>query len=241
MRSKFGDVDELTSRLHGLLDRLEWCTTALGFRDIHAEYRENISRASLLIKVIKSQIDALEVSNTDFQAKYTDARESELNFRRVVWAGFSNRLRSSLVSFNRVQTRFDTLYESRTGANVASVSPSLNDRPVSQVARAFADANMEEQRHRQEDLRKLEKSLEEIREAFLQIASIVDAQGEMLDCVEFSIVNAKNYSHQANVQLITARKKQRTRSLLWTCCGIIIFLLLAGIGIAIWKIIEKYT
>jgi hypothetical protein len=42
----------------------------------------------------------------------------------------------------------------------------------------------------------------------------------MLDCIEFSVVNAKNYSHQANVQLIKARKKQRLRSMLWCCCGV---------------------
>jgi len=73
-------------------------------------------------------------------------------------------------------------------------------------------------------MKRVEKSLREIREAFLQIAALVDAQGEMLDCIEFSVVNAKNYSHQANLQLIKARKKQRQRSMLWCCCGIFLAL-----------------
>lgn len=241
VRGKFEDVDGLTARLHTLLDRLEWCTTALGFRDIHAEYRQEISRASLLIKVIKSQIDALEVSNGDFQEKYTDERESELNFRKIVWAGFSNKLRASLVSFNRVQSRFESLYESRTGAN-APTPEEESVLPVGNtVARAFAEANLDEQRHKKEDMMRLERSLGEIRESFLQIAALVDAQGEMLDCIEFSMVNTKNYSHQANIQLIKARKKQRSKSLLWACCVFFVFLVLVGLGLGIWKLIQHYV
>ena len=71
---------------------------------------------------------------------------------------------------------------------------------------------------------RLEKSLHEIREAFLQIAALVESQGEMLDCIEFSIVNAKNYSHQANVQLVKARKKQRQK--MWLIVGCVIFLVI---------------
>ena len=88
------------------------------------------------------------------------------------------------------------------------------------AAKALANASIEDQRMRSDDMRRVEKSLREIREAFLQIAALVDSQGDMLDCIEFSVVNAKNYSHQANVQLIKARKKQRQRSLLILCCSI---------------------
>ena len=84
VRAKFDGVDELSIRLNGLVDQLKFCTTTGGFKDIHEEYRSEISKASLFIKVIKSQIDALEVSNTDFHAKYRDEREPEPAARKVL-------------------------------------------------------------------------------------------------------------------------------------------------------------
>lgn len=92
------------------------------------------------------------------------------------------------------------------------------------MGKAFASVAVEEQRLKENDMKRVEKSLREIREAFLQIAALVDSQGEMIDCIEFSVVNAKNYSHQANLQLIKARRKQRQRSMLWCFCGIILTL-----------------
>lgn len=182
-----------------------------------------------MIKTIKSQLDALEISNNDFRQKHADGgRESDYEFRRVAWNGFANRLRSSLLNFNRAQSRFEKVYDHRTGVN--GFNPDLTTIPVQEseptpsapatsVQRAFAAAVDEEyQTIKKEDMKRLERSMREIREAFIQIAALVDSQGEMLDCIEFSVVNAKNYAHQANKQLIQARKKQRQRSILWVCC-----------------------
>lgn len=243
VRTKFNDLDTLTGKLDGLSDSLMVCTTASGFKQIYESFSADIQLASQLIKLIKSQIDALEVSNRDFESKYEGApRDSELQFRKLAWAGFSNRLRSSLVKFNRAQTRFDTVYTSRTGAN--GLNPDLShsidvSSGDAQIQRAFAESKRDEESIKKEDMKRLERSLQEIREAFLQIAALVDSQGEMLDCIEFSVVNAKNYSHQANVQLIQARKKQRRATWCKAACFFFLFLLVIGIGIAIWQLVKK--
>ena len=238
VRIKFNELDNLTNDINGHSDSLESCTTSKDFRRLHDKFSSDIQQATQLIKTIKSQLDALEISNNDFQQKHLDGgRESDFEFRRVAWNGFANRLRSSLLNFNRAQSRFEKVYDHRTGMN--GLNPDLtmrmlptdpsnqqddNTQAVSAVQRAFAAAVDEEQQNiKKEDMKRLERSMREIREAFIQIAALVDSQGEMLDCIEFSVVNAKNYSHQANIQLIQARKKQRTRSILWACC--IIFLI----------------
>jgi syntaxin 1B/2/3 len=242
VRNKFNELDQLTNNIHGHSDRLESCTTSREFRRSHDAFSTDIQQATQLIKMIKSQLDALETSNNDFQQKHASGgRESDFEFRRVAWNGFANRLRSSLLNFNRAQSEFEKVYTSRTGASgfnpdltLMQDTNNMNDGgavPSSNVQRAFAAAVDEEQESiKKEDMKRLERSMREIREAFIQIAALVDSQGEMLDCIEFSVVNAKHYSHQANLQLIQARKKQRQRSCIWIWCGIILLLgLILGI------------
>ena len=239
LRTKFGELDALSGRIGSFASGLESATSVVEFRRCHSDFRDEIQRASQIIKTIKSQIDALEVSNTDFQARFSEGRESEMSFRRVTWAGFSNRLRRSLVRFNKAQCNFEAIYSRRTsdaGLNT-DLSPSPDASPVAGMAKVFAQANAEEETIKREDMKRLERSLMEIREAFLQIAALVESQGEMLDCIEFSTVNAKSYAHKANVQLIQARKKQR-RSLFWKAlCIFLLVLIVVGIGIGIWRII----
>ena len=144
-------------------------------------------------------------------------------------SGHTKRLRGLFTRIASAQTMFEGEINRRVGVHGILTPESTGELPptpmssaiaATVVTKAFATATVEEQRLRQDDMRRVEKSLREIREAFLQIAALVDAQGEMLDCIEFSVINAKNYSHQANVQLIKARRKQRQRSMLWCCCGI---------------------
>ena len=241
VRNKFNELDQLTNNIHGHSDRLESCTTSREFRRSHDAFSSDIQQATQLIKTIKSQLDALETSNNDFQQKHASGgRESDFEFRRVAWNGFANRLRSSLLNFNRAQSEFEKVYTNRTGASgfnpdltLMQDTNNMNNGavPSSNVQRAFAAAVDEEQESiKKEDMKRLERSMREIREAFIQIAALVDSQGEMLDCIEFSVVNAKHYSHQANLQLIQARKKQRQRSCIWIWCGIILLLgLILGI------------
>lgn len=240
VRGKFAEMDTLSAHIDSLTAQLHSATSIKEFKHLHGSFSEDIQRASHLIKNIKSQIDALEISNNDFQARFTEGRESESNFRRVTWAGFANRLRSSLVGFNKAQSEFERVYSQRTataGYN-PDLTPSPDTSPAAGVGKVFVEARAEEEAIRREDMKRLERSLHEIREAFLQIAALVESQGEMLDCIEYSTVNAKNYAHQANVQLISARKKQRRSLFFKAMCVLILVLLLVGLGIGIWRIVS---
>lgn len=231
VRTKLNDLEELISRIDLLTITLESLTTGKELKTVHSEFGNEVLKANQLVKLVKSQIDALEVSNSDFQSRNSDEKAKELDHRRITWAGFTNRLRTVLIALNKAQSAFERMFKKRTEARGLNqdLSPSANGSPTNKyhpIARAFADARADDDAIKKEDMKRLEKALVEIREVFLQIATLVEAQGEMLDCIEFSTVNAKNYAHQANVQLIKARSKQRTRTWLYLyfICSCIILL-----------------
>jgi syntaxin 1B/2/3 len=204
-------------------------TTATERKVAVATFEATVLDANTRLRDAKAKLDHLQETNVAFQRKFGEEKASEWSFRVAAVAGHTKRLRGLFTRIASAQTSFESEMHRRVAIQ-GVISPEgtgdLARTPIgslgapSAAAKALAQVSIEEQRLRADDMKRVEKSMREIREAFLQIAALVDSQGEMLDCIEFSVVNAKNYSHQANLQLIKARKKQRMRSLLWCCCGV---------------------
>jgi syntaxin 1B/2/3 len=240
IRNKFSEIDAISERIGTLSASIESSTTAKEFSRAHASFRDEIHKASAIIRTIKSQVDALEVSNKDFEGRFTEGRESEINYRKASWAAFNNRLRSSIVMFNKAQGGFESVYIKRTEASGLNrdLTSSPDSSPMGLAEKALATAFNEEDAIKRDDMKRLEKSLVEIREAFLQIATLVESQGELLDCIEFNTVNAKNYSHEAQKQLISARKKQRKALFLKAMCVLLLLCALGGLIFGIIKAVK---
>jgi syntaxin 1B/2/3 len=78
---------------------------------------------------------------------------------------------------------------------------------------------------RHDTVKEIEKNLLELHQIFLDMAVLVEAQGEQLNDIESQVNNAANYVARGTGQLKTAKKHQRnTRK--WVCIGIILLLLL---------------
>ncbi|KAF9593721.1 hypothetical protein IFM89_024725 [Coptis chinensis] len=70
----------------------------------------------------------------------------------------------------------------------------------------------------------MEKSLLELHQVFLDMAVLVEVQGEQLDDIESQVGRASSFVNRGTEQLTTARRHQKsTRK--WTCIGIIILLI----------------
>lgn len=70
----------------------------------------------------------------------------------------------------------------------------------------------------------IEKSLLELHQVFLDMAVLVEVQGEQLDDIESQVGRAHSFVSRGAEQLQTARKLQKnTRK--WYCIGIIILLI----------------
>lgn len=77
-----------------------------------------------------------------------------------------------------------------------------------------------------QDVLKLEKSVEELHAMFLDLAVLVDAQGEMLDNIEHQVTMAKDYMAQGNKNLQSALKARKATRRRMCCCVIILVIVL---------------
>lgn len=72
----------------------------------------------------------------------------------------------------------------------------------------------------------LEQSLLELHQIFLDMAVLVEAQGEMLDSIEKQVARSVEYVQSGTAALQDAKQLQKsTRK--WMCCGIITLLIVA--------------
>ena len=235
LRCRLDTIDVLVDEMVQVVHTLQSVTTSVERKIAVATFEATVLDANTRLRDAKNFLDTMQRSNMDFQEKFGQEKAAEWGFRTSAVGGHAKRLRSLFTRIATCQTMFESEMSRRAAVQGVLSSESTSETPpftpasalspsVPKVGKAFASVALEEQRLKQDDMKRVEKSLREIREAFLQIAALVEAQGEMIDCIEFSVVNAKNYSHQANIQLIKARRKQRQRSMLWCFCGIILTL-----------------
>ena len=229
IRRRLDTIDKLVDEMMDNVYRFQSVTTSSERKIAVATFEATVLDANTKLRDTKTKLDLLQQGNVEFQRKFGETKSTEFSFRVAALAGHTKRLRALFTRIASAQTMFETEMNRRVsiqGALTPEQTVELPRTPISSrggangAAKALTLVAQDEQRLRADDMKRVEKSLREIREAFLQIAALVDAQGEMLDCIEFSVVNAKNYTHQANIQLIKARKKQRMRSMLWCCCGV---------------------
>eukprot|EP00922_Rhytidocystis_sp_ex-Travisia-forbesii_P033497 GHVS01049761.1.p1 GENE.GHVS01049761.1~~GHVS01049761.1.p1 ORF type:complete len:309 (+),score=45.72 GHVS01049761.1:237-1163(+) len=89
------------------------------------------------------------------------------------------------------------------------------------------------------DIRRLEQSVTELHQMFVEIATLVEHQGELLDQIEFSVSQAKDYTEKAEAELVVARKHQESAKK--RMCWITICLIILGVIIALPIIMLKLS
>lgn len=81
---------------------------------------------------------------------------------------------------------------------------------------------------RHDAVKELERKLLELQQIFLDMAVLVDAQGDMLDNIESQVSTAVDHVQSGNTALQKAKRLQRS-SRKWTCIAILILLIIAVI------------
>lgn len=87
---------------------------------------------------------------------------------------------------------------------------------------------LEEIQERHDAAKEIEKKLLDLHQIYLDMAVLVEAQGELLDNIESQVTNAVDHVQTGTTALQNAKKLQRN-SRKWTCIAIIILLLIGAV------------
>ncbi|KAF8110330.1 hypothetical protein N665_0085s0058 [Sinapis alba] len=111
-------------------------------------------------------------------------------------------------------------------------------RAIQEHGRGKVMETVVEIQDRYDAAKEIEKSLLELHQVFLDMAVMVEAQGEQMDEIEHHVMNASHYVKDGAKELNTAKKHQRS-SRKWMCIGVIVLLLI--ILVVVIPIITSFT
>ena len=107
----------------------------------------------------------------------------------------------------------------------AGESENFLRKAIEQQGRASVMDTIQEIQERHDAVKVIERNLNELHQVFLDMAVLVQTQGEQLDDIESHVARADSYVRGGVQQLHVARKHQKnTRK--WTCIAILILIII---------------
>ncbi|XP_058080235.1 syntaxin-related protein KNOLLE [Magnolia sinica] len=104
-------------------------------------------------------------------------------------------------------------------------SENFLQKAISEHGRGKVLETVSEIQDRYDAAKELEKSLVELHQIFLDMAVMVETQGEQMDDIEHHVINASHYVADGTQKLKNAKEYQRS-SRKWMCIGLVLLLLL---------------
>ncbi|DBA05239.1 TPA: hypothetical protein N0F65_007401 [Lagenidium giganteum] len=169
---------------------------------------------------------------------------SEIRIRDNMCATLTKKFMDCMKEYQKAQQKYKADMKNKVKRQVQIVKPDASEAEIDAVMRSAdpgsiyksailqgsADSIKEIYVHVQDkyqDVLKLEQSVAELHQMFLDLALLVEQQGEMLDQIEFQVRTAANYVEQGNKEVVKALKSQ-TKARKKKCC-----LLMVGVLIII--------
>ncbi|KVI00040.1 syntaxin-121-like [Cynara cardunculus var. scolymus] len=230
--------------------------SANSIKTLRTKMDNDVAMSLKKAKLIKNNLEALDRSNANNRNLPGCGPGSSTDRTRTsVVNGLRKQLQSSMKSFNElrqkmsvehretVQRRYYTVTgenpDEATVDNLISTgqSETFLQKAIQEQGRGQVMETVLEIQERHDAVTVIERNLKELHQVFMDMAVLVEHQGEQLDDIESHVNRANSYVTRGTNQLVEARKKQKnTRK--WTCFAILLLLIIIAIivlSIRPWK------
>ncbi|KAL3334706.1 hypothetical protein AABB24_031101 [Solanum stoloniferum] len=198
-------------------------------------------------RAIRSQLEEMDRSNA-INRRLSGCKEGTLvdRTRSAVTNGLRKKLKELMMDFQGLRQRMMTEYKETVGRRYFTVTGEHPDeevidkiissgngqggeeflsRAIQEHGRGKVLETVVEIQDRHDTAKEIERSLLELHQIFLDMAVMVEAQGEKMDDIEHHVVNAAQYVNDGAKNLKTAKKYQKS-SRKCMCIGVIVLLIL---------------
>ncbi len=134
---------------------------------------------------------------------------------------------ASIVSCHRYYTVTGKQADEETIDHIIETgeSETFLQKAIQEQGRGQIIETIREIQERHDSVKEIEKSLLELHQIFMDMAVLVEAQGEQLNNIEAQVNSAANYVEGGTNQLTIAKRHQRNARK-WTLCAIILLIIL---------------
>jgi len=218
----------------------------------------NLEQGNKTSDELEKYIDSTNLAASDVRNKLKDMDEenkklkkgsAQFRIRTNMHGTLTKKFIDLMSEYQEVQNKYKNKYKERVERQYKIVKPDATQAEIDEAlesgnTQVFAAQILDtkhaaakdalafiENRHR--DIMRLEQSIKELHQLFLDMAILVESQGELIDQIEYNVSQSVAYTKEAAKQLQQAGKYQK-KSRKKICCLIIIliivFILLGGGG-----------
>ncbi|KAH8549921.1 t-SNARE [Umbelopsis sp. PMI_123] len=206
-----------------------------------------VKRTTKMNNEAKDRIKAIELSNARMSPT-----SGELPMRKTQHAALKKRFLETIQRYQDIERTFEKKYRQRVERQIRIVKPDASPDEIDQVLdsdeppQIFAQSLMQQQRsgqaravlsevqNRHVDIKKIERTILELHELFIQMNMLVENQGEMLKEIDMHAQDTVIQLDEGNKHVDNAISSARaTRKKKWFCVILVIILIIVA-AFCIW-------
>ncbi|KAJ9693778.1 hypothetical protein PVL29_009641 [Vitis rotundifolia] len=242
--------DKLNVQLKKLQDAHEESkavTKAAAMKAIKKRMEKDVDEVGKIARSIKAKIEELDKENLANRQKPGCGKGTGVDrSRTATTVALKKKFKDKMAEFQVLRESIHQEYREVVERRVFTVTGTRADeetidrlietgdseqifqKAIQEQGRGQIMDTLAEIQERHDAVREVERKLLDLQQIFLDMAVLVDAQGDMLDNIESQVSTAVDHVQSGNTALQRAKKLQRSWRK-WTCIAIIILLIIVVI------------
>ncbi|CAL1356570.1 unnamed protein product [Linum trigynum] len=253
---KVQEIEKLCEKLDKLLRKLQDAheeskavTKAPSMKAIKQRMEKDVDEVGKIARLTKAKIEALDKENLANRQKPSCGKGTAVDRSRTsTTVSLKKKFKDKMAEFQSLREMIQQEYREVVERRVFTVTGTRADeetidqlietgdseqifqKAIHEQGRGQVMDTLAEIQERHDAVRELEKKLLELQQIFLDMAVLVDAQGDLLDNIESHVSTAVDHVQSGNTALQRAKSYQKS-SRKWMCIAIIILLVIVAITV----------
>ncbi|KAJ8771684.1 hypothetical protein K2173_026861 [Erythroxylum novogranatense] len=240
-------LDVLLKKLQDANEQSKAVTKAPAMKAIKQRMEKDVDEVGKIARSVKSKIEELDKENLANRQKPGCGKGTGVDRSRTsTTIALKKKFKDKMAEFQALRETIHQEYREVVERRVFTVtgkradeetidklietgdSEQIFQKAIQEQGRGQIMDTLAEIQERHDAVRDLERKLLDLQQIFLDMAVLVDAQGDMLDNIESQVSNAVDHVQSGNTALQRAKKLQKN-SRKWMCFAIIILLIIVVI------------
>jgi len=252
VKEDMSGVEKIYKRLQEANEESKTVHNANAMKKLRSKMDSDIEQVLKRVRVIKGKIEALDkANNANRKLPGCGPGSSADRTRTSVVSGLGKKLKSMMDNFQSLRTRMNDEYKETVARRYFTITGGkANDELIENLIsngegedfmqKAIQDQGrgqimdtISEIQERHDSVKEIEKNLMELHQIFLDMAALIEAQGQQLNDIESHVSHASSFVHRGTEQLVEARELQKNSR---KCTMIALFLVILLIIVLLYPI-----
>ncbi|KAI3736196.1 hypothetical protein L6452_15734 [Arctium lappa] len=253
VKEDMAGIEKLYKKLQAENEECKTASNANAMKQLRAKMDADVSQVLKRVRVIKGKIEALDKANIAHRKLPGCGPGSSADRTRTsVVSGLGKKLKSMMDDFQSLRARMNEEYKETVARRYFTITgEKANDELIENLIsngesedfmqKAIQDQGrgqimdtISEIQERHDSVKEIEKNLIELHQIFLDMAALVEAQGQQLNDIESHVSHASSFVHRGTEQLAEARELQKNSRKYTVIAIFLVIILLIVLTYPIW-------